>query len=72
MYENCNCLKSHDLTLTWILELVFTFASNYCQIASFFKPEEHFFGKKQWVCLALRVGGGEKFPYLISRGGACI
>ena len=38
MYEIYDCFKFHDVTLTLISGLVFTFPSNYCQAASFLIP----------------------------------
>ena len=40
-YENCDC-KFHDITLTSILSLVFTFVPNYFQRTSLFLPGGHF------------------------------
>ena len=36
MYKNCDRFKFRDVILTLISGPVFTFASKYCQIASFF------------------------------------
>ena len=46
MYENCACFKFHDVTLTWIIRFVFTFASNYYQTATVFIPGGHFILEK--------------------------
>ena len=56
MHGNFYCFKFHDVTLTEILGLVFTFALNYYQAASFFIPGGHFSWKKAmifgWLAIA--------------------
>ena len=47
MFENCNCIKFHDITLTEDIRLVFTVASNDYQTALFHITGGHFNWKEK-------------------------